>query len=68
VLCCVGGGAVHDGYGAICFDAVPIAIDFGHCAGNRCPLQTIERRVVASNLLERSAGERKVCFVEQFWR
>jgi hypothetical protein len=34
VLCCVGGCAVHDGYGAICLDAVPNGIvNFGHCAG-----------------------------------
>ena len=69
VLCCIGGGAVHDGHGAISLDVVPIAIDFGHCAGNRCSLQTSGERVVASGLLlERSAGEKKVCFVEQFGR
>ena len=69
VLCCVGGCAVHDGHGAIGLDAVPIAIDFGHCARNRCSLQKSGGRVVASGvLLERSAGVKKVCFVEQFGR
>jgi hypothetical protein len=68
VLCCVGGRAVHDGHGDIGLRAVPIAIDFGHCAGNCCSLQTSGRRVVASDVLERRTSKKRVCFVEQFGR
>lgn len=68
VFCCVGGRAVHDGHGAIGLDTIPISIDFGHCAGNCCSLQTSGRRIVASSVLERSASKRKMCSVKQFGR
>jgi hypothetical protein len=65
VFCCVGGGAVHDGHGAIGLDAVPIAIDFGHRAGNCCSLQTSGSSVVASSIrAEYCTSEEKVSFCQ----
>lgn len=66
VLCCVGGCAVHDGHSAICLDAIPVAIDFGHRAGICCSLQTSGREIVASSVLERSTREREMCFRQIF--
>jgi hypothetical protein len=68
VLCCIGARAVHDGHGAISLDAIPIGIDFSHRAGNCCSLQTSGSSIVASRVLEGSAGERTMCFVKQFGR
>jgi hypothetical protein len=68
VLCSVRGRAVHDGHGAIGLDAIPIGIEFGHRAGDYCSLQTSGSSIVASRVLERRVGERKMYFVKQFGR